>query len=89
MPFDSRASLITALKASKPSRFLEEHMYDRVPFVFGQDRSGYVTWKRILAEKIEVDPACILIVGSAAIGRSLSPTRTSERLIHLQTSMSR
>jgi hypothetical protein len=75
MSFDSRASLITALKASKPSRFLEEHMYDRVPFVFGHDRTGYVTWKRILAEKIEVDPACILIVGSAAVGRSLSPTK--------------
>jgi hypothetical protein len=75
MSFDTRASLITALKASKPSRFLEEHIYDCVPFVFGTDRRGYVTWKRILAEKIQVDPACILIVGSAAVGRSLSPTK--------------
>jgi hypothetical protein len=61
-----------------PSEFLEEHMYDRVPFVFGQDRKAYVTWKRILATKIEVDPACILIVGSAALGRSLSPTKNLE-----------
>ncbi len=75
MSFNTRTSLIAELKAAKPSEFLEQHIYDCVPFVFGQDRKAYIAWRRILAGKIEVDPACILIVGSAAVGWSLNPAK--------------
>jgi hypothetical protein len=75
MPFPTRTSLVSAIMAAKPAAFLEEHMYDCVPFVFSGNRTAYITWKRVLAGKLDVDPACLLIVGSAAVGRSLSPTK--------------
>lgn len=39
------------------------------------NRSAYVAWKRELGSKIDVDPACITIVGSAALGCSLNPSK--------------
>jgi hypothetical protein len=44
MSIETRANLMSAIMALKPSAFLEEHVYDRVPFVFGQDRTAFVTW---------------------------------------------
>jgi hypothetical protein len=75
VPFDSRPALISALQSMTAAAFIEEHMFDRVPFIFNQDRGRYVVWKRILAAKLEVDPASLLIVGSASIGRSLNPAK--------------
>jgi len=70
-----RAAFIEALKRDDPSVFLETHLYDRVPELFGGNRAQYIEWKRTLAESIEVDPACITVVGSAAIGASLNPDK--------------
>jgi hypothetical protein len=70
-----RETLIQALQGTSASAFLEQHLFDRVPHVFGDDRSLYVGWKRVLGEKIEVDPACLTVVGSAAIGSSLNPSK--------------
>ena len=71
----NRDTLIESLKRESPSAFLEAHMFDRIPALFGEDRTQYVAWKRILAESIEVDAACIIVVGSAATGTSLSPNK--------------
>jgi predicted nucleotidyltransferase len=70
-----RATLIEVLKRDSPTSFLETHVFDRVPELFGGSRSQYVEWKRTLANSIEVDPACITIVGSAATGASLNPDK--------------
>ncbi len=50
-------------------------MFDCVPYVFAQDRSAYVAWKRELGSAIDVDPACLTLVGSAAVGCSLNPNK--------------
>jgi hypothetical protein len=68
-----RETLIHALQAASASSFLEQHLFDSVPHVFEGNRSMYVNWKRELAKKIDVDPACLTVVGSAAVGCSLNP----------------
>jgi hypothetical protein len=69
----SRELLIQALKSKTPQAFIEHYLYDRIPNIFGGDRQSFINWRRTLSEKIEVDQACITIVGSAATGISLSP----------------
>jgi hypothetical protein len=68
-----RETLVEILKRGSAGRFLEEHIFDRVPHVFASDRALFVDWKRSLAEAIEVDPACLTVVGGAAVGNSLNP----------------
>lgn len=68
-----RDEFTNALRTKTPVAFVDDHLFDRIPAIFGLDRASYVAWKRALAERIEVDPACITMVGSAAIGASLNP----------------
>ena len=71
----TRDELIESLKRESPTAFLEIHVFDRIPAIFSGGRAQYVAWKRVLGEHIEVDPACITIVGSAAMGVSLNPDK--------------
>lgn len=69
----TREDLIQSLRDNTPAVFVETHLFDRIPAIFDGDRSLFVNWKRDLAKRIDVDPACITIVGSAATGASLNP----------------
>jgi hypothetical protein len=71
----NREDLIQALQSLSAPAFLEEYLFDSVPHVFAGDRASYVAWKRALGAAIDVDPACLTIVGSAAVGCSLSPVQ--------------
>lgn len=68
-----RGALLEILKRDSPDKFLEEHVFDRVPHVFAADRALFIGWKRALAQAIQVDPACLTVVGGAAVGNSMSP----------------
>ncbi len=70
-----RNTLIETLKRESVKGFLEEHVFDRVPHVFADNRSLFIEWKRALGAAIEVDPACLTVVGSAAVGCSLNPIK--------------
>ncbi|MBI0325476.1 hypothetical protein [Burkholderia plantarii] len=69
----TKEDFIEALRAKTPVSFVDDHLFDCIPAVFGSSRASFVAWKRALAESLEVDPACIVIVGSAAVGTSLNP----------------
>jgi hypothetical protein len=71
----TRETLIQALQTCTVGSFLEEHMFDCVPHVFAQNRGAYIVWKRELGFAIDVDPACLTVVGSAAVGCSLNPNK--------------
>ena len=71
----TRDDLIQQLRAISPTEFVENHIFDRVPAIFLGDRALFVNWKRMLAKSLEVDPACITVVGSAATGASLNPSK--------------
>jgi hypothetical protein len=47
---------------------------DRLPFTF-DTKQQYFHWREILAEGLQVDSRDIVVVGSAATGRSLSPRK--------------
>lgn len=71
-----RTAFIKQLLRVPPAEFVEHHLFDRIPFAFSQDRSSFIAWKRVLGNEIDVDPACITIVGSAATGLSLNPNKS-------------
>ncbi len=70
-----RETLLNRLLALSPGQFVEEFLFDRIPHIFSGSRQKFIDWKRILGEKIDVDPACITLVGSAATGISLNPNK--------------
>jgi len=57
------------------SEFVEERVFEAVPFIFSDDRSSYLTWRRRAATLLDVDPRNLLIVGSAAHGYSIKNGR--------------
>jgi predicted nucleotidyltransferase len=74
-PTMTRTAFIKSLTTETPIVFIDNHLFDRIPAIFENDRPQFINWKRTLAEKIEVDSACIMIVGSAATGTSLNPSK--------------
>lgn len=71
----TQKDLLQSLRNEAPLAFVENFLFDRIPDLFADDRSLFVAWKRELARRIEVDPACLTIVGSAATGVSLNPSK--------------
>lgn len=68
----AKENLLTSLKDLSAVDFASRQLLDRVPWLFS-DRTQYIDWKTALAADLEVDPYMLLVVGSAAIGFSLSP----------------
>lgn len=52
--------------------FTSLHILDRVPAAF-ETREQYAKWRTTVGRGLEVDPLSLVIVGSAAVGLSLSP----------------
>lgn len=71
--FANVAALHDALLDKEPRSFVSHHIFERVPFAFGSDRSLWIEWKRTLSDLIDVDPQDIVMTGSAAVGFSLNP----------------
>lgn len=56
---------------TSPSELVSRIVLERLPFAF-ETKEQYFHWRHMLAEGLQVDPREIMIVGSAATGRSLS-----------------
>lgn len=56
-------------------RLVTLSLLDRTPHVFGADTAAWSAWKHGLAVELDVDPHAIVLVGSAAVGVSLSPLK--------------
>ena len=54
---------------------LSELLFERVPAVFEGSWESYRSWRRALSGFIKVDPSEIILIGSAAIGFSFSPSK--------------
>src|SRR5215468_1102254 len=67
--------LQTAILNQDLGHLLHELLFEQVPFVFSGAWPTYRSWRMGLATGLEVDPSEIIIVGSAAVGFSLSPTK--------------
>ena len=75
MLFADQAQFKATLEKQSPEAFVEHALFDRVPHIFDGDRAQYVSWKRALAKELDVDAACLTIVGTAALGWSLNPAK--------------
>ena len=71
----TREDLIAQLKNLSAADFASQHLLDRVPWIFST-RGQYIDWKTNLAADLELDPFMLLVVGSAALGFSLSPLKS-------------
>jgi hypothetical protein len=56
-----------------PDEFASRRILECVPHAFSGSLSDHLSWKATLGEALEVDPRALAIVGSAAVGVSLSP----------------
>ncbi|MEV8265448.1 hypothetical protein AB0P00_14995 [Microbacterium sp. NPDC077057] len=69
---DAQKAVSAAVRGLDSAAFTSIHILDRVPAIF-EDREQYAAWRSDLGAELEVDPLCIVIVGSTAVGVSLSP----------------
>lgn len=69
----TRDEFIQTLKTEQPESFLERNLLRRNPAVFKGNENAYFLWRVKLSELIDVDPSCIMLVGSSAMGFSLNP----------------
>jgi hypothetical protein len=56
---------------ARPSQLVSRIILERLPFAF-DTKEQYFNWRDMLAEGLEVDSRDIIVVGSAATGRSLN-----------------
>lgn len=54
---------------------LNELLFEDIPHVFKSSNERYRVWRARLSASLKVDPSEIVIVGSAAVGVSLNPTK--------------
>lgn len=69
---DVQQDIPDAVRTLDAAEFTSIHILDRVPALF-ENREQYAGWRSDLGAELEVDPLCIVIVGSTAVGVSLSP----------------
>lgn len=55
------------------SFFITKWIFEHTPYIFDAQESEYIRWREEVAKKLRIDPADILITGSASLGFSLSP----------------
>jgi hypothetical protein len=59
----------------KPADFVARWFAERPAFIFGGDQAAHIAWKAALAQALNLSLFDLVIVGSAALGRSLSPSK--------------
>ena len=51
-------------------------IFERIPFLFGDDYSSFLNTKLIISDAIGIDSCSIFFVGSSSIGFSLNPAKS-------------
>lgn len=72
-------TLKNELLSLPPALFTSRWIFERTPHVFGANHNSYIDWKHKLGGLLKVDPKAIIVVGSAAVGSSLNPTKKLRR----------
>jgi len=73
-----QAAVVADLRSLSPHRFVSDRVLEPVPFIFSGDTAAYREWRHEFGTALRVDPRSIAIVGSAAVGVSLSPNKNLE-----------
>ena len=62
------------IKTGNLEFMVTEWIIDRVPFAFSNEVQ-YLKWKHEVSKGLGIDPRCVCVTGSAAIGLSLNPDK--------------
>lgn len=73
--FENVEQLKSEICSRDPVSFVSHHIFEPVPFLFGNDLARWIEWKEQFADLIEVDARDIVLTGSASIGFSLNPNK--------------
>lgn len=63
-----------------PAALISRWITEPIPYIFNDDLTAYIQWKHELGQGLNVDPAAICLVGSAAFGFSISPTKKFKKI---------
>ncbi len=69
----SPTSVVSDLRELKPAEFITRWFDETPPYLFGASRGSYLLWRSRLAADLGVSWFDVVLVGSAAVGHSLSP----------------
>lgn len=73
--FADANELKAAVVACEPRAFVSEHLLEITPHAFAGDGSAWSKYRLSLADKLDVDPQEIVLMGSAGLGFSLNPRK--------------
>ncbi|WP_298019952.1 hypothetical protein [uncultured Dysosmobacter sp.] len=63
------------LESLPTSFFITKWILEHTPYIFDTQETEYIRWREGIAQKLRIDPADILITGSASLGFSLNPNK--------------
>lgn len=64
------------LRAQQPlDMVVSRWILEATPVLFGTDHELYWRWKHRLGKTFQLDPKCLVLVGSAALGFSMNPNK--------------
>ena len=69
----SELPIVSDLRELQAAVFITRWFDEATPHVFGASRAGYLQWKSRIATELGVSWLDVVLVGSAAVGYSLSP----------------
>ena len=73
--FYTKENIVADLKSLSVDDFITVRIFDSLPYVFRDQYSDYIAWRRLVANELQIDPRDIVITGSAAIGYSMNPNK--------------
>jgi hypothetical protein len=75
MPLLSEVVREDLLSLTSPA-FVSKWFLERVPAIFDENASSHASWRRALANELDVSPFGVLVVGSASVGISINPRKS-------------
>ena len=61
------------LLSKDPEKMVSLWLLEKIPYIFHDDQELFIDWKITLAQKLQVNVASIILVGSSCVGLSLNP----------------
>ena len=61
--------------ASEPRQIVQNYIDFGDAYVFGDDKDKYFQLKKVIADKFEVNPRNVVMIGSAKLGFSIAPNK--------------
>jgi hypothetical protein len=82
MPFQARnllqGTFVNDCRTMSNAELVEKWVYRETPYAFRNAAAAFLEWRNQLAACLGLEPNSICVIGSTAVGLSLSPTKRFE-----------